>query len=253
VTLVSHLLEDRLGDVVVAAPVRGPLGERELVEVVTGRRVGDGPRRVVYGGRVVDEVTGSALALDEGDLLGAGRPGHHRDERQSQHPCEVGLGHRGRAARRLGHGGAWTDVAVADRVEEQRARQSVLEAAGRVGRFVLEVQIDVPAVGQRHVDQMGVRAAVGVGADAPDRLIDPRAVDRTSRGNVDEGLGASGAHNVHPPSVRPIGPPDRSGSADLHLAGAPTVATRGRAGSGVERAKIRTLDSRSGGEHPVQV
>jgi len=82
-------------------------------------RVGDGPCGVVDGGRVVDEMAGAALALDEGDLLRAGRSGHHRDERQAQHSCEVGLGHRGRTARRLGYGRAWTDVAVADRIEEQ--------------------------------------------------------------------------------------------------------------------------------------
>jgi hypothetical protein len=42
------------------------------------------------------------------------------------------------------------DAAVADAVEEQRARQPVLQAAGRMGRFVLEVDVD--AVESRRIE-----------------------------------------------------------------------------------------------------
>ena len=73
VPLARHLLEDRLGDVVVAAPVGGPLGIGELVEVVAAALVGQPARHVVDLAGVVDEVALAALALDQGDLLRAGR------------------------------------------------------------------------------------------------------------------------------------------------------------------------------------
>ena len=146
-------LEDRLGDVVVAAPVGGPLGVGELVEVVPAGLVGEPPRLVV------DRAPGRRRG-------GSGRPGtrsasifsgdvdrrHHRDERQAEQPGEVRLGHRGRARGRLDDRGALADPAVAQRVEEQRPGQPVLQRAGRVDRLVLEVEVDVPvrpAAGRR--------------------------------------------------------------------------------------------------------
>ena len=67
--LQRQLLEDRLGDVVVAAPVGGPLGVGELVEVVPAGLVGQPPRLVVDRRRVVDQVAAAALELDQRDLL----------------------------------------------------------------------------------------------------------------------------------------------------------------------------------------
>ena len=71
------------------------------------------------------------------------------------------------------------DPAVAQRVQEQRTRQPVLEAAGDVRRLVLEVELHVDAVAPRHrqriAQQMGVGAAPGVGLDQPDRVVHPRA------------------------------------------------------------------------------
>ena len=65
------------------------------------------------------------------------------------------------------------DLPVAQRVEEQRPRQPVLEAAGGVGRLVLEVEVDAPLGGQRVDQQVGVGAAVGVGLDRLDRPVHP--------------------------------------------------------------------------------
>jgi hypothetical protein len=48
------------------------------------------------------------------------------------------------------------DPAVAQPVQEQRARQPVLEAARRMGRFVLEIERDPWSRRQRHPQQMRV-------------------------------------------------------------------------------------------------
>jgi hypothetical protein len=57
---------------------------------------------------------------------------HHGDEVKAQELGKVRKGDRGRAARRLDEGSPGSDRAGADRVHEQRARQSVLEAAARL-------------------------------------------------------------------------------------------------------------------------
>src|SRR5262249_55179683 len=139
VPLQLHLVEDRLGDVVVAAPVGGAFSERELVEVVAGALVGETAGLVVDGGGVVDQVAGASLGLDQGDLLLTGGGGHDRDERQPQEPGEVGLGYGGGAARGLDDGRALADPAVAEAVEEERAGEAMLQRPGRVDGLVLQV------------------------------------------------------------------------------------------------------------------
>ncbi len=165
-----HLLEDALGDVVVAAPVGRPFGIGELVQVVAAALV----RQVVCDRRrspgVVDEMARAAEALDRVDLLRAGRARHDRDEGQAQQPREIGLRHRGRARRGLDERRAGADPAVADAVEEQRPRQPVLQAAGRMGGFVLEVDRDAAQARELGLDQMGVGRAVRVAFKRPDRV-----------------------------------------------------------------------------------
>ena len=186
-------LEDRLGDVVVAPPVGGPLGVGELVEVVaaaTRRRAG-GPRRRCPG-VVLDEVAAAAVELDQRDLLGAGRRRHDRDERQPEHAGEVGLADRRRPARGLDDGAALGDLPRAEPVQEQRPGQPVLEAAGRVGRLVLQVEVDAPLRRQRIDQQVGVGAAPRVGLHRRDGAVDPRPADGV--GAVDVGRARGGSH-----------------------------------------------------------
>src|SRR5690606_19113580 len=123
----GQLTEHALGDVVVAAPVGGPLGERELVQVVTAalRRQSARLGRDLRCQR--DEVAAAAVELDEVDLLLARRPGHDRHERQAEHPREVGLGDGGRATGGLYERGALADQTVYEAVEDQRTRKAVLE------------------------------------------------------------------------------------------------------------------------------
>ena len=166
--LAAQLGEHRLGDVVVAAPVGGPLGVGELVEEVAaaalGQLLGDG----VDLARVVDEVAAAAVELDQRALLLHRRGGHDGDEVQPEQPGEVGLADRRRARRRLDQRGPLGDPAVAQPVEHQRAGQPVLEAAGGVHRLVLEVEVDAPRRGQREDVQVGVGAAVRVRLDLVD-------------------------------------------------------------------------------------
>jgi hypothetical protein len=145
VRLGAHLLEDGLRDVVVAAPVGGALGVGELVHVVAvalaRQALGLGVDLVAP----LDEVAAPAV---EGDLRHLGRRGaarHDGDEGQAQQAREVGLGHRRAARGRFDDRGAFADPAVAQRVQKQRACQPVLEAAGGVGGFVLEVDLHRPA------------------------------------------------------------------------------------------------------------
>ncbi len=56
-----HLLEDRLGDVVVAAPVGGPLGVGELVQIVSAGLLGQPLRLGVDLRRFRHEMATAAL------------------------------------------------------------------------------------------------------------------------------------------------------------------------------------------------
>ena len=59
--LLAHLVEDRLGDVVVAAPVGGPLGVGELVEVVPAGLLGQPLGLGVHLRRLGHEMATAAL------------------------------------------------------------------------------------------------------------------------------------------------------------------------------------------------
>ena len=153
-SLHRHLAEDRLRDVVVAAPVGRALCEGELVEEVSVALGREPVRLVVHGRRVVDQVTRRSLRLDQRDLLGAGGGRHDGDERQAEEAREVRLGHGGRAGGRLDDRRPFGDPAVAQAVEEQRACESMLQRSRRVHRLVLEVEVDVPVprATERHAD-----------------------------------------------------------------------------------------------------
>jgi hypothetical protein len=96
VRLQLQLLEDRLGDVVVAPPVGGALGVGELVEVVPAAPVGQALGLGVHVRAVLHEVAARPVPLDERHLLRAGRARHDRHERHPDQPREVRLGHRRR-------------------------------------------------------------------------------------------------------------------------------------------------------------
>ena len=198
--LPAELGEDRLGDVVVAAPVGGPLGVGELVHVVAVATGREPAGLVVDRAGGLDQVAAAALALDQPDLVGRRAGRHHRDERQPEHAGEIGLGHRGRAGRRLDHRGALGQPAVAQRIQEQGSGQAVLQRAGDVGRLVLEIEIDAPVLRQREPQQMGVGAALRLRLDPPHRAAHPVALARREPIQHDGDVRAAGGHR---PTVAP--------------------------------------------------
>src|SRR5690606_706953 len=164
VELARHLAEDAFGDVVVAAPVGGALGVRELVQIIPVGLVGDGLGSTVDFAGVVDEMAAAAEALDGLDLLPAGRTGHHGHERQAEQAGEVGLRHGGGTGRSLDQERVLADAAIADAVQEQGTRQAVLEAAGGMRALVLEIDVDAaqPRKIRLHQVRVGRTAAIGL-------------------------------------------------------------------------------------------
>jgi hypothetical protein len=124
----------------------------------------------------LDQVAAATMEFDGRDLFRRGRGRNHRDEGQPQQACEVRFGHGGRAARRLDHRSPFAQPAIGQRVQEQRTRQAVLQAAGGVAGFILQVDIDAFEPGQRHRDQVGIGGPVEIGFDLADGRSHPGAL-----------------------------------------------------------------------------
>ena len=196
--LEGHLGEDRLRDVVVAAPIGRALREGELIQEVSAE-LGRQPLRLgIHDRRVVDQVARPSLRLDQRDLLGARRSRHDGDERQAQEAGEVRLRDGRRAARRLDDRRSLGDPAVAQAVEEQRAGESMLEGARRVHRLVLQVEIDAPLGRKREGVQMGVGRPVGVRLEPGDRLVRPGPGTKplTAKGRLRHSLKSAAARST---------------------------------------------------------
>ena len=84
----AHLAENTVGDIVVAAPVGGPLGEGKLIHIMAvqlaGQRFGS---RVDFAG-ALHKMAASAVELDLFDFASGGAGGH---KRQPQQAGEIGL------------------------------------------------------------------------------------------------------------------------------------------------------------------
>jgi hypothetical protein len=117
-------------------------------------------RDVVDGRGILDEVAASAEELDLRNLFRAGRC---LDDRRAR-----------------------ADPAIAQTIEEERAREPVLERAGGMRRLVLEIERDARDAGHRHLQEMRVGRAVEVRLDPPHRLVQP---------------GVSARHAVQPASA----------------------------------------------------
>jgi hypothetical protein len=100
---------------------------RELVHEMAVQVGGEPARLGHHQGRIVDQMTFTALEFDQRNLFRRGAGRHHRDERHSEHPGEIGLTDGGRSRRRLDNSGARADPAVAQGVQEKGSGQPVLE------------------------------------------------------------------------------------------------------------------------------
>ena len=121
----------------------------------------------------------ASLEPDQLDLGCGDGPRNHGDEAQAEHPREIGFRYRRRAARCFDDRRVRTDPVVAQAVEEQGARQPVLQASRWMAGFVLEVETDVRTGQEAVQDEMRVGGPVVVRLDPLDGLIVPRP----SRGN----------------------------------------------------------------------
>ena len=104
-------------------------------------------------------------AVQAGITATNGRPEQAREPR---------LGDRGAARRCIDHGLALAQAAVAQRVQEQRARQPVLEAAGGMRGLVLEIEVDAGKSGECELQQVGVGRARRFLAQLLQRVAVPR-------------------------------------------------------------------------------
>lgn len=150
---------------------------------------GDPGRDLIDLGWLIDQFAAPAKAPDRRQLGLAGGFGHDRDKGQAQKIGEIGLGDGGRTRRGFDQRGAAPDAAVADAVKKQRPRQPVLEAAGRMRAFILEIDRDIGQALKRRLDQMRVRRAVAVTLENGDGIAGPYQVHLLGRGEFGDAKG----------------------------------------------------------------
>src|SRR6478752_6584407 len=258
VRLQVQLAENRFGDIVVAAPVRRPLGVGELVHVmpVAGGCHVFGHRVHVRG--VFHQQTRAAELFDKCDLLRAGGARHDGDEREAQQLGEVRLRNGGASAGGFHDGGVRPDPAVDQAEQEQRPGQPVLEAAGPVRGLVLEVQLDAPMLRQRHRVEMGVRGTVVLrrdGADGPVRPVPVRSAAARAGAALDLHRTSLPAQPDCPSRVGPVpapagGPGSRRRSSMNPLIDVPGLEARLAAGHRTVLLDVRwALGDPYGHEH----
>src|SRR3546814_4923138 len=82
--------------------------------------------------------------------------GNDGNKGQAYQPCEISFGH-GRGARGgLDDGTVRMQPAITKRIQEEGARQAMLQAAGRVAGLVFQIKIDSRICRQMQRDQMRV-------------------------------------------------------------------------------------------------
>ena len=156
----AQLAKDGFGDIVVAAPVGGALGQPELVQMA-------GTIGGVLGGVGMDlacifhQITLPAQRLHRLDFLRRSAGRHHCDKGQPQQARKPRFGNRSTAGGGIHHGLPRMQAAIAQRVQVQRTCQAVLQAAGGVGGFVLEIKRNVGETRKIQPQQVGVGRARG--------------------------------------------------------------------------------------------
>ena len=163
-------------NVVVRPPVSSAFSVGELVDevtiVLTRQPLGFG----VDLRRILPQMALAAVELDLRDFLSGRGCRHHCNKRYTQQTGEVRFGNGRRTARRFDHRRAGLEPAVAQRVQKQRSRQTVFEAAGGMARLVLEIQFDAREARQRQRNQVRIGAALKVGFNNPDGFAGPLSV-----------------------------------------------------------------------------
>src|SRR3546814_955211 len=98
----------------------------------------------------------AAVKLNGRDLVPGGAFGNDGNKGQAYQPCEISFGH-GRGARGgLDDGTVRMQPAITKRIQEEGARQAMLQTAGRVAGLVFQIKIDSRICRQMQRDQMRV-------------------------------------------------------------------------------------------------
>src|SRR3546814_10942014 len=131
--LLPQLLENRLGDIVVGAPVRSSFSVGELIHVMPTQLA-----RQAFGFAIdlssrVHQMYLSAVKLNGRDLFPGGAFGNDGNKGQAYQPCEISFGH-GRGARGgLVHGTVRRQQAIKKSIPEGGSSEAIITTAGRVG------------------------------------------------------------------------------------------------------------------------
>ena len=116
VRLASHLPENTVGDIVIAAPVGRALGVGKLIHITAPQLAGEHLGGLVNFTGALHEMTAAAVKFNLFHFAPRGTGGHDGDKRQAQHAGKPGFGNRGRTGRRLDNRRAFADPAVAQAV-----------------------------------------------------------------------------------------------------------------------------------------
>ncbi|EHM48633.1 hypothetical protein HMPREF0880_02330 [Yokenella regensburgei ATCC 43003] len=133
-------------------------------------------RRFVDFAGALHEVAAAAVKFNLFDFAFCRAGWHYRDKRQAQQAGEVGFRYGSRAGRGFNNGGVFVDPAVTQAVEEQRTRQTVFQAAGRMGALIFQIQLNTRKSRKRQTNQMRVGRALIIGVNFANSMFDPGAV-----------------------------------------------------------------------------
>src|SRR3546814_9828964 len=90
----------------------------------------------------ISDWSSDVFSSDLRDLFPGGAFGNDGNKGQAYQPCEISFGH-GRGARGgLDDGTVRMQPAITKRIQEEGARQAMLQAAGRVAGLVFQIKID---------------------------------------------------------------------------------------------------------------
>ncbi len=121
-------------------------------------------------------MTTATVEFDLFDFAFRRTGGHNSDKGQAEQAGKIGLRNGGGAGRGFNDGGTFIDPAITQPVQEQRTRQSVLQAAGRVGTFVFQIELNTGKAWQGQANKVCICRALIIGINFTDGVFNPGAI-----------------------------------------------------------------------------
>ena len=174
----GHLPKDAVGNIVIAAPVRRPFSEGKLIHIMAVQFASQSFGGGIDFTRALDKVTASAIKLNLLNFAFCRTGRHDGDKRQTEQTRKVGFRNRRRAGRGFDNRRPFLNPAVTQAVKEQRARQAVFQAAGRMGALIFQVDLNTREPGQRQANKVRVGGTLIIGVDFTDCVFYPGAIHR---------------------------------------------------------------------------